>query len=84
MSTGIVVQVDDVHNFPTEMLVCRSTGCIGYLPLNDRIVGLFKAGLRFALAFQNYSDKQYYAYNYSLIGFTAAYNLFVEGRSRLN
>lgn len=84
LKTGIVVQVDGVHSFPTQMLVCRPTGCMGYLKLDERIVGLFKAGAKFTLAFENYSDKKFYSYRYSLMGFTAAYNIFINNSQKIN
>ncbi|MCB1739278.1 MAG: invasion associated locus B family protein [Gammaproteobacteria bacterium] len=70
---GMQIQVDEQKAVRIPFAYCRDSGCIAPMPLNDDIVGQFKAGNKATITFID-GLGQRVPVPVSLSGFTAGFN----------
>ena len=83
LQKGVTVRVDVNPDIRSTMLTCeQEKGCLGFITLEPIILDLFKGGENLQLIVQSFREKKYYAFTFTLSGFTAAYKGYLEKQTK--
>lgn len=75
LQRGITIKIAD-QIFATTSLYCDVSGCIGYALLDKKLLQAMKQGAQLQLAFSPHGDNNFYSFDYTLEGFSVAYETF--------
>ena len=73
---GVKLEIDGRQSYPTDILTCRLSGCVGFQVLSNRLLNALAAGGELAVSYVSADDNRARAERFSLVGFTRSYNTF--------
>lgn len=74
LQTGVGLLVDEKTTFPTKLLSCELDGCRAFTTLTPKLLSAMKRGLIFEVVVQTSKSREVLAFEYSLDGFTKAFD----------
>ena len=79
LRAGVVVQVDESDEINIPIVTCLAQGCVAVLALDDPLIEIMKRGSRMKLGFLTLGSSEVFVAEFSLMGFTRAYEKVVSG-----
>lgn len=73
---GVKLVVDGRQSIPTDLLTCRTEGCVGFQVLNNRTLNMLAVGGELAVTYHSADDNREKRETFTLVGFTRSYQSF--------